>query len=166
MRQLTLVPFKVLAILIPVIFFTACQLNSETGELRTYPLVDEDLWPYFQNFEEEALRRGYNIDLNLLEVTGLILTIPQQGVAGTCTYGAHINEVNIDVSYWNNSNVLRREYVVFHELGHCVLHRDHLEDADNGNCLSLMNSGTAGCDVAYNPTNRDFYIDELFDGVE
>lgn len=166
-----LTPHKALILLSGLLIFAACQPNSVTEEFveqsREYPLADELLWPHYQSFEEEAALRGFNIDLNLLEVTGFISPIPEQGVAGTCTYGTHINEVNIDQTFWNRSGNLTREYVVFHELGHCVLHRDHTEGSDNdGICISLMNSGTTDCRVAYNTANRDYYIDELFDGVE
>ena len=150
-------------------FFTACETPIDNSEevieepARTFPLVDEDLWPHFINFEEEAALRGYQFDLNLLEVTGFINDIPRDGVAGTCRSGSHTREVTVDVNFWNNSGRLRRELVVFHELGHCVLFQDHREQEDQfGRCLSLMNSGTSGCNVPYDLTTREFYIDELF----
>ncbi len=159
-------------ILITILYLSACQLSNgiedvELANSQIYPLVDRDLWVHFQKFEQEALLRGYDLDLNLLEVTGTIEDIPEEGVAGVCVYGAHDHDVTIDQNFWNNSSNLIREYVVFHELGHCVLFQGHREMADSqGNCLSLMNSGTSGCRVAYNVTNRNFYIDELFDAIE
>ena len=53
--------------------------------------------------------------------------------------------------------------IVFHELGHCVLVRDHLDDADSeGNCLSMMHSGLGDCEFRYNGSTRNVYLDELF----
>ncbi len=133
----------------------------------TYPLADKELWSYFQNFEEEALLRGFKYDLNTLEITAVIETITEEGVAGTCQYGQHIHHVTIDEDFWKYSSTLIREMVVFHELGHCVLHKDHTEEYDsNGNCLSIMNSGTVECNVAYTNQNRTYYIDELFTGLQ
>ena len=152
-----------------LIGFTACQSDDEVddevtvAEVRAFPLAHEELWPHFQRFEEEAALRGYNFDLNALEITGFLEDIPRENVAGTCRYGTHINEVTIDRIFWRNSTLLRKELVVFHELGHCVLFQAHREEVDaNGNCASLMNSGTGDCRVPYTVSTRDIYIDELF----
>lgn len=156
-----------------VLIISACQTVPNTGDLeslevsKTYPLVDQALWPHYQQFEEEAIARGYSFDLNALEVTGTIDDIIQEGVIGVCQYGIHDHDVTIDLAFWNSSSELTREFVVFHELGHCVLFQEHREGSDNqGNCLSLMNSGTTSCRVAYTRINREYYIDELFEGIE
>jgi len=137
------------------------QINNINN--KSYPLADKDLWVYYHSFEKEALLRGYNYDLALLEISGVIENIVEDGVAGTCQYGNHIHHVTIDKSFWENASTLKREMVVYHELGHCVLYKDHNEDYNReGTCLSIMNSGTAPCTVAYTYQNRDYYIDELF----
>lgn len=155
------------------LFMTACQYNSieESNPIEETPtsnnLVDQRLNTYFSNFETAALARGYDIDLNELEITGEISNIPESGVAGTCQYGQHLSHVTIDLDFWNNSSNNFREFVVFHELGHCVLHRDHREDAfNNGICRSIMRSGLEDCRDAYSPTNREYYLDELFTNAE
>ncbi len=57
-----------------------------------------------------------------------------------------------------------REFVVFHELGHCDLGRDHRDEAfDNGVCVSIMRSGLGDCRDYYHPRTREGYLDELFD---
>jgi len=131
------------------------------------PGVDSRLIPLFELFEYEARIRGYQFDLQELGITGVIDQIAENGVAGTCQYGNHIAHVTVDESYWYNSTAARREMVVFHELGHCVLHRGHTEFSfSNGLCQSIMNSGTSGCHVAYNNTNRQYYLNELFDNLQ
>ncbi len=140
---------------------------EEEEKTLTYPLADEALWSYFESFEKEAQIRGLNYDLDALEITGVIEEISDEGVAGTCQYGQHIHHVTVDKTFWNNSSNLRRELVVYHELGHCVLFKDHTENYNNeGICLSMMNSGTAPCSVAYNSQNREYYIDELFANLD
>jgi len=48
-------------------------------------------------------------------------------------------------------------------LGHCVLNREHLDDADNqGNCVSIMTSGTGSCHINYTIATRKNLLDELF----
>lgn len=125
--------------------------------------VDQRLWDMFEDFENEARARGVNIDLNELEITGEIQDIDDNGVAGQCTYGSHISHVTIDRNYWNSSSNSFREFIVFHELGHCALNRGHKEDAfDNGICRSIMRSGLEDCFDAYSVQNRAYYLDELF----
>ena len=137
---------------------------DEVPEPIGYDNIDEELWEYFSIFETEGEKRGKSIDLKLENLIGDISEIKEVGVAGTCQYGRYIsNHVTIDKSFWNRAGYLSREFVVFHELGHCVLNRDHDESKDaNGRCLSLMRSGTGDCIDAYNSTNRAYYLNELF----
>ncbi len=122
------------------------------------------MWDYYAAFEDEALKRGIEIDLNSHQLTGNISNISEDGVVGTCQFHFNNpNEITIDRNFWNNASELIKEMVVFHELGHCVLFRGHLEDFDNqGTCLSVMNSGLAECRVRYNVNNREAYLNELF----
>lgn len=136
---------------------------QETNDSKVFNLVDEKLWPYFESFEIEAAQRNIRVDLNASQITGVIENISETGVAGTCQYGQHIHHVTIDKPFWNRASNLLREMVVYHELGHCVLARGHTEDEDtNGSCLSIMNSGTTDCIVRYNLSNKEYYLDELF----
>ena len=129
-----------------------------------YSNVDQRLWIYFQSFEQEAQERGLFFVLKDLNIQGLIEHIDEASVAGHCKYGSHIdNEVTIDSGFWSRSNNTLREFVVFHELGHCVLLRDHDESVlSNGTCESLMRSGVQDCRDNYNTATRDRYLDELF----
>ncbi len=146
-------------------FFENSSQNPETElvEEQQFTDVDERLWTYFEDFENEAALRGIDLDLIDLEITGAIENITEDGVAGTCQYGAHLTHVTVDLPFWNRSSNLIREMVVFHELGHCALGRGHTETENaNGVCLSVMNSGTTNCRLLYNQANRTFYLDELF----
>lgn len=129
--------------------------------------VNEELWPYFARFEEEALQRGEFVDLREARITGEIEEIEEDRVAGSCRYSSHFpNHVTIDLEFWEAASDLAREFVVFHELGHCELGRAHRESArEDGTCVSLMRSGIDGCRDNYRPSTRRTYLDELFDPV-
>jgi len=160
-----------LAFLLSLIFI-ACQKESSIIEEETiqivdpieYPNADSRLWVYFEAFEKEARLRGKSFDLKALNILGIIEDIDVEGVAGHCKYGSHIdNEVTIDSPFWDNADVLSREFVVFHELGHCILLRGHEERAhSNGICTSLMRSGALDCRDNYNLNTRASYLNELF----
>ena len=154
-----------------LVFFTACQEDEPIAEaevvpeVRTFPFVDERLWDFFRRFEDEAAERGLAIDLNAEGITGEIMEIEQDRVAGSCSFGSHItNHVTIDLGFWNSSNDLFREFVVFHELGHCSLLLGHREETlEDGTCASIMRSGLEDCRDNYRFLTRESYLDELFE---
>lgn len=130
-----------------------------------YAGVDESLWTYFERFEEEGRRRGVMVDLRSARITGMLEEIERDRVLGQCNYQrGNRNHVTVDEGFWNQTSDRGREFVVFHELGHCFLLRDHLESAfTNGACTSIMRSGTGTCRDNYNRLTRDAYLEELFD---
>ena len=150
---------KYLIIPVALSILISCQKDVETSYIP-----QGSLEYHLQSFEDEAALRGIFIDLDHLDLSISIQEIERDNVAGLCHYNSNRpNEIIIDRSFWNSSNDLFREMVVFHELGHCVLARGHRETQDqNGSCLSIMQSGTGTCILRYNQVNRDFYLDELF----
>ena len=147
------------------LFISACQKDDPlVPEERRFPLVDERLWPYFEAFEAEAARRGIEVNLVEEQITGVIEGIDEEHVAGQCSYSPfNPGDVTVDDAFWNRSNLNFREFIVFHELGHCYLRRGHREDSDAlGFCISLMRSGVEDCRDRYNLQTRKQYIDELF----
>jgi len=49
------------------------------------------------------------------------------------------NDIAIDREVWDRSNESSKEWLVYHELGHCVLDRSHRNDRfENGMWKSLM----------------------------
>lgn len=146
-----------------VTIFLSCQYDEPTYG-KSYPEFDATLWPYLEAFEAAASARNVNLDLNNLDVSGDIEEIAETRVAGYCQY-SHPERgfVRIDKSFWEDANADLKEFVVFHELGHCVLRRLHREDQyRNGACVSIMQSGTGTCRPDYREATRELYLDELF----
>ncbi len=154
--------------------FTACQRDAIADlaeapaepETRTFPDVDERLWSYFERFETEGQARGFDVDLVASRISGVIEDLDGEHIAGQCTTFGNFRpgSVTIDSEFWEASNDLFKEFIIFHELGHCYLDRDHREDAfSNGRCVSIMRSGTLDCRDNYNVATRAAYISELFE---
>lgn len=128
--------------------------------------MDEELVPYFEIFEEEAALRGIVFDNEVEQIEGYLQNIADNGVIGACRRndGDRVNRsVFFDKPYWETATQLEKEYVVFHELGHCFLKLDH-DDSENekGECISIMASGVGGCRDNFNELTRDDLLDELF----
>ena len=145
----------------------ACQKDAVDPILsvKEYPNVDESLWKYFERFEAEAARRDIDVDLTARGISAVIEPIEAENVGGLCNYFSNnANELIIDDYIWENTSEFQKELILFHELGHCYLFRDHRDDAcDDGFCKSLMRSGLSDCIDHYNGNTRNTYLDELFD---
>jgi hypothetical protein len=124
--------------------------------------IDDRLLPYFNRFIAEATQRGKVLSLDNIE--GQIVDIQEKNIVAQCThYQSRPNLVRLDKDYWNTGSEMDKEFYIFHELGHCLLNRDHLDLKDqNGNCLSIMHSTTTVCNFTYSSQNRSQYLDELF----
>lgn len=70
--------------------------------------------------------------------------------------------IHLDEDYWEKSDEYEREALIFHELGHCVLDREHDDSiifVDSGpRPKSLMNSFL----FSEYKKNRGYYIWEMF----
>ncbi|MDD2996927.1 MAG: hypothetical protein PHP99_12060 [Paludibacter sp.] len=138
---------------------------------RTEYRVDPEFEPYVTLFTAEAALRGYHFNF---EQTGLIIEFADldENKAGLCHFETPIR-IEIDESYWKaigqypNGNLLR-EHLIFHEMGHGILDRDHLNQLlPNGDWKSLMCGGERvdgkSWNINYADERRTYYLQELFD---
>jgi len=111
------------------------------------------------------MERGINIDLASENVTGIIGQEPGHVSPGACNTDSNnsLHQVSLREDFWETASVTNKEIIVFHELGHCFLERDHLDDiAEDGFCVSLMRTGGGVCTDNYFQNTRKYYLDELF----
>lgn len=128
-------------------------------------VIDTPIQPYFARFEVEGNQRGKNIDLSTAGIKGELTDITEKDVNGQCVMNGNTGEkiIRIDKTYWAKATDLEKEFVVFHELGHCYLGKRHIELASRtGTCVSIMHSGLGTCRFSYQVTTRAAYLDELF----
>lgn len=100
--------------------------------------------------------------INVVKVNNLIIEftplIESDGVIGKTFYGP-INTIKLDTSLLSSLKVdtLFFETVLYHELGHAVMGRNHCYD-----CYSLMNPNRYIQDFRFDPIKRQKLINELF----
>jgi hypothetical protein len=145
---------KRLLTLLFITSFLSCQKE-------TLP-IDSRLQPYFEKFILEASQRGKT--LNLDNLSGVIVEIGGSSIVAQCTqYENNPDEIKVDKTYWASATDSQKEFYIFHELGHCLLNRDHLNTTDkNGNCMSIMHGTSGACKFIYNESTRSTYLNELF----
>ena len=96
-------------------------------------------------------------------ISASLTDIADDKVGQCLTYNNGSRQINIDKNYWKASDEMEREFLIFHELGHCFLSRTHLDERMiNGTCVSIMSSGEGPCRKNYNSLTRAQYLDELF----
>jgi len=147
---------SVLSLLV-IFLFTSCDQGVT---------VDSQLEPYYESFRVEAELRGIVFDNEIENIDGYLQNIYENGVLGLCNHDATKEgypAIFVDKPYWDEATDMEREFVVYHELGHCFLKRGHLDDTDStGACISIMQSGIGGCNSVYNSSTRSILLDELF----
>lgn len=93
----------------------------------------------------EAHKRNLDLDVTSITISKADMLPPRmggcvrwRGVYGNIVYG----EITLNAAYWDRMNENTKEEVIWHELGHCVLDREHRDDEDEGGRpLSFMHSG-------------------------
>lgn len=137
--------------------------------------IDPEFEPVVDSFVKAAADRGYNIS-----ITNLIIQYDSALDSRYCAASNAISStnnvqkiiyVNAKLKCWQNSRQL--ETLLFHEMGHCLLGRDHTnEQLPNGDPKSMMYPGDISmyapcsypigndCNVLY---KREYYLNELFD---
>ena len=117
---------------------------------------------YLEGFKMPDIDIGFG-ELYLLHQNG---GTPTHETIGLCM-NFFKPTVVFDRRYWDHSTPIEREELVFHELGHCALNRDHIEGMDNllgkSQPKSIMNPYILPADDYLRM--RDYYISELFNGA-
>ena len=146
-------------------------------EQRFEPVYDVagDLEMHVDAFLDEAALRGHQLTIN-----NLILEYDQElarSVCGICNSRSPSPNVQKVIRINPHCTITYHEQIealVFHELGHCVLGRDHdSELLPNGDPKSIMTPanydvyapcvyqiGEENCNFTF---KRSYYVDELFD---
>lgn len=160
------------ALLILLLFSISCSNESFEPVYE----VPEEFEPIVEQFITEAKTRGYDLTIN-----NLIISYSDEIEAlycGKCNSKAPNDEIQKIISInptvcWMND--YQKEALIFHELGHCFLLRDHDNSTlPNGDPKSMMVKnnlsvyspcvyaigGTTECNFVF---KRDYYLDELFD---
>ena len=143
-------------------FILVAALACEEEELRKYP---DDFRALVDLFVEEGAKRGVDVNVKSLEVKFVTETDPP----GFCGYATLTSpdspkvQIKQDDACWTMQTEANKEILFFHELGHCLLGRGHIQDTlANGNFKSMMFSGNQFELYSANSERREYYLDELF----
>jgi len=156
------------------LLFTLLFFSCKQDEFEA--ITSEELRPFIDDFVVEGEKRGVTLSADRLEAF-LLTALSEERADNVCGLGwSNFNnqqtqriEILNNELCWDSRSEIERENLIFHELGHALLGRDHLNSTfPNGISNSIMCSGSEGfCSnfgVYYdNEILKDYYLDELFD---
>ena len=115
---------------------------------------------YVDSFVETAHFRGYVVDTRRLQIH-YVLSLPGSEV-GVCG----MESGHIDVLHWYFFLLddIKKEQLIWHEMGHCVMGRGHITDLNaDGKPISIMYpSSEVVWDEQYYVTHKNDYIKEMW----
>jgi len=143
--------------------FTNCNKSKNK-------FVEKDLEVYVDRFFAEAEQREIAISDDDLEV--VFRDLSDEGICGLGHFrfeGTDLRkvEINPDFFCWGFHDDLGRESLVFHELGHAILRKVHVNTSlPNGFPSTIMCDGNT-CNIfrfydKYTQGKRKYYLDKLF----
>jgi hypothetical protein len=154
-------------VLILSLFLVGCGITSGNPGGPTGDVKDSDLIPYYTRFlnynkviTHQDVPPAPSLEIKFSDSLG-------GRVIGLCTwYGNGHRSVQIAKWFWQSHGESAKEQLMFHELGHCLLDRQHNDtmvysvDANQQVALSVMNSYHLSSSLYEG--NYDSYIKELF----
>ena len=144
--------------LLPVICMVLLGCGALPPPADAVGYINPELRPYVQRFADEG---------NILLSTGLYVGFgkvgdhpdPDRRILAVCYM--NMERVVVDRNLWKEMDETHREVLIFHELGHCVLGRYHIDYVDGVCPASIMHPLLPVAARCYE-RNRPYYIQELF----
>ncbi len=139
---------------------TSCTtVNVFNDRLKQLTYVDSAFQDTYENFFLEANNSGIRIGPSKITIIfGNPKSKENPNAIGICSH--EDNLIVIEKQTWDKYDARDKEQLLFHELGHCLLNRDHCSLKDSDNIVSIMYPNMLPSDLY--KSKRKAYIDELF----
>lgn len=118
---------------------------------------------FTKSFKEAAKRQHVVVDTQNL-YTIFADTLPKDTIA-LCVVYQDVRVVFLSRVIWSQVDDIYKEYAIWHEMGHCVLHREHTEKfVDNEHPGSMMypDDRLVKYYQLYYKIHKNYYEHELF----
>lgn len=118
---------------------------------------------YVASFSMMAKQQHVKVDLNNLRIQFDAL-MPSDYLGLCYDAGTKYALITINEDNWAKASYSKREYIIWHEMGHCVLNRGHLDMLKpDFHPVSIMYPDSRVVeDTRYYNRHRQEYIEELF----
>lgn len=152
---------------------TSCGLNGHfdkkkkpAGYVRQFSTTDERFSTYVSKFEDHAKIKTGNINFKVNDIPINFGDTENDQFVGVCfTYSDGKREILIKQEWWSVASQGAKESLIFHELGHCALDREHNEDeliAGDGKKIRASIMHPSIVSAQHYSKYYDGYVHELF----
>jgi hypothetical protein len=137
------------------------------GNTHSASVIDgeTDLIKYVELFKKEAERRGREFNWPSLTIEfGHTRTTESPNRIGYCVF-SNPRLIVIDIGFYKSAKDYEKEALIFHELGHCVLNRPHLDKCEltfQDSCIFPSSLMSSVLHMTAYKLNKDYYLQELF----
>jgi len=119
-----------------VLLVTLTLLGCGREDKKIGAYIDPAFYSHVSIFIEEGLKRGVNTRDKIREMRiEFIEEFPGKPTIGVCyKFGVHHNLsylIQVSRKKWEKLSFLGQEWVMSHELGHCVLHKPHSHNKED-----------------------------------
>lgn len=144
-----------------LVYFFITTIRVSAADASTIdPAFDKEV----ASFKAEADSRRLNLPWKNLKVLFAEKEVDKDGSLGICYMGQSLTamrEVYILRSFWDSASPAQRERLIYHELSHCLLNRDHCnKENHNYKYVSWMVEWIDQDTTFDRP--RQYYVKELF----
>lgn len=127
---------KILLLILIILSFNSCSVFNSFRITKQYPNIEHDFIQYIDYFVVSSDGKVTWDDFDNFTM-GFSQYPSDSNVIGTCY--PLLNEVSINQDWWEYSSTPnKRLAVVFHELGHCILKRNHTAMPDNDGFVHIL----------------------------
>lgn len=143
-----------------ILFFnlTSCSnVNIDRVEYRSHS-IEKEIIPHVLEFEK-ICKKKVKLNMYFSRIKREHLPFYKDVIGYCMPFIAPF--IHIDYDWWvRNTDYYRREHLIFHELGHCILHRFHNDNLKYGMEVSMMHSQMFSSYFQYE-VFREEYLQEL-----
>lgn len=144
-----------------ILISIAITLGCAAPQVQNNINIPGDFVSYAQQFEVMGNIKITNLIIQFAPVAQIKSDIFGGTVIGYCDVELGTPTISIDKDYWENASNAMKLELLFHEMGHCVLHRGHTSvTLPDGTPASIMNP-TIFNEIILT-RNYNYYIHELF----
>lgn len=134
------------------------QKDVKQAEPGVVYVTDAEFVPYIQEFEYFYKESTSHAPIAFADLEEKIAGVCYRSFVGSSLIYAYMK---IDKTYWPKMSEKQKINLIFHELGHCVLQRDHVSSDSVRECPSSFMHDTVMSDYCLDKYYDD-YIKEMF----
>jgi hypothetical protein len=156
---------RALILLHMLILLIGCQGNEMaeylgiTDPYSVDAYIDPEFIPFVSIFIHEAEVRDVSVRDKIGDIRITFDLYLEGSNAGVCYKVGDTREIVISREHWDVFSASQREFVISHELGHCILGRDHMHKSEK---ISFMNHMVPAYLNALSSGKIKFLYNELF----